>query len=341
MSSFAVRLSSTAALVLAAGLLAGAGAPQESSSSGTQATTPLARVASPEATAPDENVRSEPRILAAVAPPTAAVVTPPGLFSYLYVSGTALRPRQGATTQASATNTGCVYATAGSDLLMNTELHLPEGSTLKYLRLYYNDTDATFNSRGWITRYNGTTWEDLVYVVSTGSPGAGSVLSSELTHPVDNTAWGYTLIGGPNGLGSTAQVCGLRVAYYAPSQGQFTPITPCRLIDTRAPVFPAPLGGGWLPAATVRSYTIAGVCGLPAGVTAVSLNATVTGPAGPGFLALYPEGGTFPPVSTLNFLGGDTIVNAAVVPLSATGGISMALGVSGGHVILDVNGYYY
>ncbi len=33
-------------------------------------------------------------------------------------------------------------------------------------------------------------------------------------------------------------------------------------------------------------------------------------------------------------------MNAAVVPLSGTGGISMALGVSGGDVILDTNGYY-
>ena len=70
------------------------------------------------------------------------------------------------------------------------------------------------------------------------------------------------------------------------------------------------------------------------------MNATVVHPTGPGFLTLYPQGGAFPPVSTLNYLGNDVIVNAAVVPLSATGGISMALGVSGGDVILDTNGYY-
>ena len=341
MSSFVARLSSTAALVLTAGLLAGAGPPQESSSSGSQAPMPSGRVALPEGPAPDENVRPEPanprRRRASRrggGHPSGPLLVPlrlrnrleatPGRHDPGFRHGHGLRVRNGRFGPAHEHRTAP-----------------PGGSTLKYLRLYYNDTDATLNSRGWITRYNGSAYEDLVYVASTGSPGASFIVSTELTHPVDNTAWGYTLIGGPTGLGSTAQVCGLRVAYYAPSQGQFTPITPCRLVDTRAPVFPAPLGGGWLPAATVRSYTLTGVCGLPAGVTAVSLNATVTGPAGPGFLALYPEGGTFPPVSTLNFLGGDTIVNAAVVPLSATGGISMALGVSGGHVILDVNGYYY
>jgi hypothetical protein len=117
----------------------------------------------------------------------------------------------------------------------------------------------------------------------------------------------------------------------------FVALFPCRLVDTRGN---APLTGGFLPAATLRSYTLTGVCNVPANAKAVSLNATVVHPTGPGFLTLYPEGGAFPPVSTLNYLGNDVVVNAAVVPLSAAGGISMALGVSGGDVILDTNGYY-
>lgn len=120
----------------------------------------------------------------------------------------------------------------------------------------------------------------------------------------------------------------------------FIALTPCRLVDTRAPLFPAPLGGGFLPPATTRNYTLAGVCNVPANAQAISLNATVTDPTGPGFLVLWPKGGAFPPVSTLNFLAGQTIVNAAVVPLSSDGSISVALGVSGGDVILDTNGYY-
>lgn len=120
----------------------------------------------------------------------------------------------------------------------------------------------------------------------------------------------------------------------------FIALTPCRLVDTRAPLFQAPLGGGFLPPATTRNYTLVGVCNVPANARAISLNATVTDPTGPGFLVLWPKGGAFPPVSTLNFLAGQTIVNAAVVPLSSDGSISVALGVSGGDVILDTNGYY-
>lgn len=116
-------------------------------------------------------------------------------------------------------------------------------------------------------------------------------------------------------------------------------VTPCRLVDTRG--LPAALpGGGFLPAATTRTYTLTGVCNIPANAQAISLNATVVNAAGPGFLVLWPQGGAFPPVSTLNFLTGQTVANAAVVPLSGSGGISVALGVSGADLVLDTNGYY-
>ena len=47
-----------------------------------------------------------------------------------------------------------------------------------------------------------------------------------------------------------------------------------------------------------------------------------------------------PPVSTLNFLAGETVANAAIVPLSSDGSVSVVFGVSGGDVILDTTGYY-
>jgi len=137
--------------------------------------------------------------------------------------------------------------------------------------------------------------------------------------------------------GRTALATGRQALAAGPVALPFISLPPCRLVDTRGN---APLTGGFLPSATVRSYTLTGVCNVPVNAQAISLNATVVKPVGPGFLVLYPQGGTFPPVSTLNYLGNDVIVNAAVVPLSASGGISIALGVSGGDVVLDTNGYY-
>src|SRR5512140_847219 len=126
----------------------------------------------------------------------------------------------------------------------------------------------------------------------------------------------------PPPVSSDSGAAGRRALVAGPVALPFIALPPCRLVDTRGNG--APLAGGWLPAATVRSYTLTGVCNVPANAQAISVNATAVKPAGPGFLVLYPEGGTFPPVSTLNFLGGDVIVNAAVVPLSVTGGISIA-----------------
>ena len=135
---------------------------------------------------------------------------------------------------------------------------------------------------------------------------------------------------GATSAGRTALAAG-------PTALPFIAVFPCRLVDTRGN---APLTGGFLPPATVRSYTLTGLCNIPPTAQAISLNVTVVHPTGPGFITLYPQGGAFPPVSTLNYLGGDVIVNAAVVPLSVSGGISLALGVSGGDVVLDTNGYY-
>jgi hypothetical protein len=149
--------------------------------------------------------------------------------------------------------------------------------------------------------------------------------------------WAPPAEGAPHGSGHARTAEGREALAGAPTALPFISLFPCRLVDTRGN---APLTGGFLPPATVRSYTLTGVCNVPPNAQAISLNVAVVHPTGPGFITLYPQGGPFPPVSTLNYLGNDVIVNAAVVPLSGTGGISLALGVSGGDVVLDTNGYY-
>jgi hypothetical protein len=120
----------------------------------------------------------------------------------------------------------------------------------------------------------------------------------------------------------------------------FVGVTPCRIVDTRGPagLFGAPS----LPASSPRSFTLpAGPCaGIPAGVAAYSLNITVTNTLGPGFISLYPTGGSAPLVSTLNYVAGQTIANAAVVPAGTGGAITAVAGVSGTDLIIDINGYF-
>lgn len=122
---------------------------------------------------------------------------------------------------------------------------------------------------------------------------------------------------------------------------QFYAVTPCRAVDTRSGY------GGIVAASTLRNFTIKGVCNVPATAKAVSLNATIVQPTVDGFFSLWPAGGTFPVVSTLNFLANEpALANGAIVPLntSTTPDLSTAYGsASGGgvtHVVLDVTGYF-
>lgn len=123
----------------------------------------------------------------------------------------------------------------------------------------------------------------------------------------------------------------------------FVGLQPCRLLDTRNNLNPLG-GGGAFTANQLRSYTLPPYCGIPIGVDAVSLNLTVTNTvAHPfGHLKVWPFNTTEPNVSTLNWTSaGETIANAAIVALSASGGaLSIRAGNAGTDLIIDVNGYF-
>src|SRR5947207_1348810 len=120
----------------------------------------------------------------------------------------------------------------------------------------------------------------------------------------------------------------------------FVGLNPCRLADTRGNGFSGPYGSPALTQGVPRNFVLTGQCGISATAQAVSLNVTVTNTQGPGFILIYPQGGAQPTVSTLNYVAGQTIANAAVVPLGAGGGITVIAGVSGTDLILDTNGDY-
>ena len=117
----------------------------------------------------------------------------------------------------------------------------------------------------------------------------------------------------------------------------FFTVTPCRVADTRDPA--GPYGGPALSAGVERTFVFAGRCSIPATAKAVSLNVTVTQPAAPGFVVLYPGGSPAPTVSAINFRAGQTRANNAIVPLG-TGGTLAVQSAAPTHFILDVNGYF-
>ena len=108
----------------------------------------------------------------------------------------------------------------------------------------------------------------------------------------------------------------------------FVGITPCRLVDTRGNGFTGAYGPPVLTQGVPRNFVLTGRCGISATAQAVSLNVTVTNTQGPGFILIYPQGSAQPTVSTLNYVAGQTVANAAVVPLGTGGAITVIAGVS-------------
>jgi hypothetical protein len=75
----------------------------------------------------------------------------------------------------------------------------------------------------------------------------------------------------------------------------------------------------------------------------VAVNLTITGPAAPGFLRLYPGNLIAPSTATINYASGQTRTNNSILPLASDGSGTVVVqnGSNGNvHAILDVNGYF-
>lgn len=120
---------------------------------------------------------------------------------------------------------------------------------------------------------------------------------------------------------------------------------PFRAVDTRIGLGGVPVakigdnGSGGQPLA----IQVTGMNGIPSsGVSAVSLNLAVTNTSvalGGGYVTAYPCGGAPPLASNLNFLSGETVANAAIVPVSPSGTICFFV-YGQADVIIDINGWF-
>jgi hypothetical protein len=74
------------------------------------------------------------------------------------------------------------------------------------------------------------------------------------------------------------------------------------------------------------------------GVRAVSLNLAVTNPDGPGYVTVYPCG-TRRLIASINFVAGETVSNAVIVPVSATGTVCF-YAYAPTDIVVDINGWF-
>ena len=138
-----------------------------------------------------------------------------------------------------------------------------------------------------------------------------------------------------NNAGSVDVIADLVGSYAPGTGGGFTGMAPSRVLDTRdgtGAVKAAKVGAGATVTLTVP--------GLPAGVTAVALNVTVTAPTATSFLTVYPGGGSRPTASNLNFGAAQTIPNLVVVPVGAGNTVTFYNNAGSVDVIADLVGSY-
>ena len=115
--------------------------------------------------------------------------------------------------------------------------------------------------------------------------------------------------------------------------GEYTPLTPTRLLDTR--IHPGALGaGGAMP------VQITGEAGVPSSdVVAVVLNVTATGPQRDGYLTVWPADEPRPLISNVNYAAGETVPNLVTVAVSLEGAVAVFSSAQS-DVVIDIEGYY-
>jgi hypothetical protein len=122
------------------------------------------------------------------------------------------------------------------------------------------------------------------------------------------------------------------------------PITPCRLLDTRAGsdnVGPRswPLAGGETHVAPVWGTN--GNCTIPLGATGVSLSVTVVNPTAASYLTVFPADAPRPLASNLNWVAGQAPTPNAVTATLASDGRLAFYNLTGSvDLLVDVVGYY-
>jgi hypothetical protein len=130
----------------------------------------------------------------------------------------------------------------------------------------------------------------------------------------------------------------------------YTPVTPCRLIDTRGGVAAVYAAAGPFAPNEIRSYAVQGGNGvclsqLPVGLNPAAIQIQVFGmptTSASGDIEILPQGSAFGSTATMVYIGSipfNTVSTNAKVNL-ATNQISIQVRGGGAHIAVDVVGYF-
>jgi hypothetical protein len=217
---------------------------------------------------------------------------------------------------------------------------LPTGATAAVLNVTVTNTTAASYLTAWPTGSSQPNASDINWVGGQTVPNLVEVTLG----PADQVSF-Y------NAYGSTDVVVDLE-GYVAPASagtGLYNPLAPARICDTRAVqsgvvanqcnhngASPGTVG----PGGTLQ-LQVTGEGGVPSsGVAAVVLNVTVTDTTASSYLTVWPDGITQPNASDLNWVGGQTVPNLAIVELGTDGSVHVCNADGSTDVVVDMEGYY-
>lgn len=205
---------------------------------------------------------------------------------------------------------GGVPATAATAVVLNVAVTQPTAES--YLTLFPTGTVRRF--------------------ASSMNFGTGQTVSNKVVAQL-GSGWQVDIF---NAVGSTHVVIDVEGWFgldTIASGAAYHPLSPARMVDTRATAAVGP--GGTL------SLSVAGVAGVPgAGVSAVVLNVAVTEPTALGYLTLYPSDAPRPLAASINFAPGQTISNAVVAKVGIDGSVNVYNVGGSTHMVVDVEGWF-
>ncbi|MCX5588875.1 PKD domain-containing protein [Streptomyces erythrochromogenes] len=206
---------------------------------------------------------------------------------------------------------------------------VPAGVTAVALNVTVTETVDS----GHVTAWPGAGYERPI--TSNLNYTAGHSVPNLVIVPVGEDGYVELFNGGWSSVDLIADVTGY---FTRASDSGYTSMTPARFVDTREGTGTSK---GMLASRSAFTTRIGGLQGVPENITAVALNVTVTEPQGPGHLTAFSGTGPVPTASNLNFVPGQTVANAVIVPVAADGTIKIFNGAwSPTHVVVDVVGYY-
>ena len=210
-----------------------------------------------------------------------------------------------------------------------------------------------------VKAYDGPTLvETIGFSESSNGPGDGS---GNRTFDIAAGTYRFTVaVSNGAGFGPESALSDPVTVTAAPQMESYTPITPCRIMDTR-------VAGGALGDREIRDVRVtgdgpdfaaqgglAGGCGIPAEATAIEASVTAVDPSDSGFFRAWPTGESMPNATFMNFDRGMDITNTgslALAPSTISGAPATTSDVVGdqlrirsfggpAHYVIDVQGYF-